>query len=58
MLIISDFDFPEPRKETMEKIRKEKSLGTRFYGLCIGDYGTKEYETKVLDKMWTVLDGH
>ena len=54
ILIISDFEFPEPVKETMEKINKEKTLSTRFYGLRIGHYGTKAYETKVLDKMWTV----
>ncbi|MBD5222732.1 MAG: hypothetical protein HDS71_01540 [Bacteroidales bacterium] len=54
ILIISDFEFPEPVKETMEKINKEKTLGTRFYGLRIGHYGTRAYETKVLDKMWTV----
>ena len=54
ILIISDFEFPEPVKETMEKINKEKTLGTRFYGLRIGRDGTKAYETKVLDKMWTV----
>jgi len=54
ILIISDFEFPEPVKETMYKIDKEKTLGTRFYGLRIGNYGTKAYETKVLDKMWTV----
>ena len=54
ILIISDFEFPEPIKETMYKIDKEKTLGTRFYGLRIGHLGTKAYETKVLDKMWTV----
>lgn len=54
ILIISDFEFPEPVKETMEKINKEKALGTRFYGLRIGNYGTKSYETIVLNKMWTV----
>lgn len=54
ILIISDFEFPEPVKETMNKIDKEKTLGTRFYGLRIGHHGTKAYETKVLDKMWTV----
>lgn len=54
ILIISDFEFPEPVKDTMEKIDKEKALGTRFYGLRIGHHGMKAYETKVLDKMWTV----
>lgn len=54
ILIISDFEFPAPRKVTMEKILKEKTLGTRFYGLRIGHHGTKNYETEVLDKMWTV----
>lgn len=54
VLIISDFEFPEPAKETMGKIQQEKCLGTRFYGLRIGHYGTKGYETKVLDKMWTI----
>ncbi|MDE6288869.1 MAG: hypothetical protein K2M00_08815, partial [Muribaculaceae bacterium] len=54
VLIISDFEFPVPEKDTQYKIDKEKTFGTRFYGLRIGQYGTKEYETKVLDKMWTV----
>lgn len=53
ILIISDFEFPEPVKETMEKINKEKTLGTRFYGLRIGRHCTKAYGTKILDKMWT-----
>ena len=54
ILIISDFEFPAPVKETMKKIDNEKTLGTRFYGLRIGHDGTKEYETKVLNKMWTI----
>ena len=54
ILIISDFEFPEPVKETMKRIGKEKTLGTRFYGLRIGHLGTEAYETKVLDKMWII----
>ena len=54
ILIVSDFEFPVPNTSTMEKINKEKTLGTRFYGLRIGHHGTKAYETKVLDKMWTI----
>ena len=54
VLIISDFEFSAPKKYTRDKIDREKTLGTRFYGLKIGKYGTKEYENNVLDKMWTV----
>lgn len=54
ILIISDFEFPVPLKETMAKIKTEKGLGTRFYGLRIGHHGTEEYRTEVLDKMWTL----
>lgn len=54
ILIVSDFEFPVPNTSTMEKINKEKTLGTRFYGLRIGHHGTKAYETKVLDRMWTI----
>ena len=53
-LIVSDFEFSLPQSSTMEKINKEKTLGTRFYGLRIGHHGAKVYETKVLDKMWTI----
>ena len=53
VLIISDFEFPAPQPSTMEKISKEKNLGTRFYGLKIGCYGVKEYNV-IMDKMWKV----
>lgn len=54
ILIISDFEFSVPINATLEKIQKEKALGTRFYGLQIGQSGTKEYRTTILDKMWTI----
>lgn len=53
VLIISDFEFSVPVAATMDKISKEKTLGTRFYGLKIGRYGVKGYE-KVMDKIWVV----
>ena len=53
VLIISDFEFPVPVAATMDKISKEKSLGTRFYGLKIGRYGVKGYDN-VMDKIWVV----
>lgn len=53
VLIISDFKFPAPVAATMDKISKEKALGTRFYGLKIGRYGVKDYD-KVMDKIWAV----
>lgn len=53
VLIISDFEFPVPVVDTMDKISKEKALGTRFYGLKIGRYGVKGYD-KVMDKIWEV----
>ena len=53
VLIISDFEFAKPRPEKMEKIHNEKALGTRFYGLKIGQYGEKAYD-KILDKIWTL----
>lgn len=53
VLIISDFEFPAPVAATMDKISKEKALGTRFYGLKIGRYGVKGYD-KVMDKIWAV----
>lgn len=43
VLIVSDFEFPVPTPSTTEKINKEKTLGTRFYGLKIGHYGVKGY---------------
>ena len=52
VLIISDLQFPKPQPTTMEKINKEKSLGTRFYALQIGKWG-HEYNN-VLDKIWVV----
>lgn len=53
VLIISDFEFPVPNTSTMEKINKEKTLGTRFYGLKIGHYGVKGYR-HIMDKIWEV----
>ena len=53
VLIVSDFEFPVPDTSTMEKINKEKTLGTRFYGLKIGHYGVKGYKL-IMDKIWEV----
>ena len=53
VLIVSDFMFPVPNHSTMEKLNKEKSLGTRFYGLKIGHYGVKGYRL-IMDKIWVV----
>ena len=53
VLIVSDFEFPVPNPSTMEKIDKEKTLGTRFYGLKIGHYGVKGYK-HIMDKIWEV----
>lgn len=53
VLIVSDFEFPVPNPSTMEKIDKEKTLGTRFYGLKIGHYGVKGYKL-IMDKIWEV----
>lgn len=36
-----------------EIIDKEKTLGTRFYGLKIGHYGVKDYK-HIMDKIWEV----
>lgn len=53
VLIVSDFEFPVPNASTLEKINKEKTLGTRFYGLKIGHYGEKGYR-QIMDKIWEV----
>lgn len=53
VLIVSDFEFPVPNPSTLEKINKEKTLGTRFYGLKIGHYGVKGYR-QIMDKIWEV----
>ncbi|WP_279086839.1 hypothetical protein [Bacteroides acidifaciens] len=50
ILIISDFCFPLPQKLTLNRIKKAQSLGTRFYGLCIGRHD--DGYVKILDKMW------
>lgn len=52
VLVISDFEFPEPKASTMERINKEKTLGTRFYALQIGRSSHKYH--KVMDKIWTI----
>ena len=52
VLIISDFYFEEPLKETRVKMRKEHDKGTRFYGLQI-DSDSRFYND-VLDKIWKV----
>ena len=53
VLIISDFYFPAPLKETREKMKREQSKGTRFYGLKIGLHSSGTYD-KILDKYWVV----
>lgn len=52
VLIISDMVFPKPIPTTMEKINKEKALGTRFYALQIGS-SSHEYKD-VMDKIWQI----
>lgn len=52
VLVISDFEFPVPKASTMEKINKEKSIGTRFYALQIGRSSHK-YQ-KIMDRIWSV----
>lgn len=52
VLIISDFEFPPPKATIMININKEKSLGTRFYGLQIGRSGHKY--APIMDKIWLV----
>ncbi len=52
VLIISDFYFPRPRHLTTENINKEKSKGTCFYGLQVGQQKCEYDET--LDRVWKV----
>lgn len=50
VLIVSDFEFPAPKAKTMVNINREKSLGTRFYGLQIGRSNHKYH--KIMDRIW------
>ncbi len=52
VLIISDFEFPIPQKQTQSKIGQNRVLGTRFYGLKIG-CSSDRYD-KILDRLWVV----
>lgn len=52
VLVISDFEFNEPKATTMERINKEKTLGTRFYALQIGRSSHKYHN--VMDRIWIV----
>lgn len=52
VLIISDLQFPTPIPKTMAAINREKSLGTRFYALQIGNY-SHDY-AGILDRIWIV----
>lgn len=52
ILIISDFEFHKPIKNTMDKIFKEKEMGVRFYGLQIGT-ASNEYD-EILDRIWKI----
>ena len=52
VLIISDFEFPEPLKATRDKMQEEHEKGTRFYGLQIGRH--KSIYNKILDKFWRI----
>ena len=50
VLIISDFEFNEPKPSTQERMRKEHKKGTRFYGLQIGK--ARNPYIDILDKIW------
>ena len=52
VLIISDFFFDIPSRNTMDKMKKEHNKGTRFYGLKI-DNDSINY-SNILDKIWKV----
>ena len=52
VLIISDFEFPIPQKQTQSKIEQNRVLGTRFYGLKIGR-SSDRYD-KILDRLWVI----
>lgn len=52
VLIISDFFFDIPSRNTMDKMKKEQNKGTRFYGLKI-DNDSINY-SNILDKIWKV----
>lgn len=52
VLVISDFCFPKPIDNTMNRMREEQSQGVRFYGLQIG-YANCEYDG-ILDRIWKV----
>lgn len=52
ILIISDFCFPYPIKETEEQIRSEQAKGTRYYGVRIGHY-FKMYD-RLFNKIWEI----
>lgn len=52
VLIISDFEFPIPQKQTQSKIEQNRVLGTRFYGLKIG-HSSDKYD-KILDRLWVI----
>lgn len=51
ILIISDFCFPRPKKETCEAMKRHQKQGTRFYGLGIN--ADREYD-EYLDKLWNI----
>ena len=53
VLIISDFYFPAPIKETRKKMQIEHCKGTKYYGLKIGVHNTSTYDN-ILDKCWIV----
>lgn len=52
ILIISDFEFSKPIKNTIDKMCEERAMGDRFYGLQIGT-ASREYD-KILDRIWKV----
>lgn len=52
ILIISDFEFLKPIKNTIDKMCEERAMGVRFYGLQIGTV-SREYD-KILDRIWKV----
>ena len=52
VLVISDFEFPYPSKDTIKNIVKVQSEGTKFYGLRLSGDDYEQGYDKLFDKMW------
>jgi len=57
LLVISDFEIPEPSRENLREMRRLQGRGVRYYGVATKDrFGSMDF-TQRLDQLWVLRSG-